>query len=183
MMATAHIVTPLVSPVLSWALKWLAQGHCQRKSAPREAQTWSIQRICPTIYQWATKHPLMCCQLFTIQFKVWTSLRTQPFGNLVGKEFTPYQNIVLFPYGFVTSIFSCSYKVFFIFIDNCCQSNRFDVIPTNVFSPVYNTVLKNFLQIWNWTARLLTLYSIDTHFNASTTDNFWKNCGKRRNCS
>ena len=29
---------------------------------------------------------------------------------------------------------------------------------------------------------LLTLYSRDTHFNASTTDSFWKQCGKRRNC-
>ena len=29
----------------------------------------------------------------------------------------------------------------------------------------------------------LTLYSIYTHFNVSTTDNFWKHCGKRRNCS
>ena len=29
----------------------------------------------------------------------------------------------------------------------------------------------------------LTLYSIDTHINASTTDSFWKHCGKRRNCS
>ena len=30
---------------------------------------------------------------------------------------------------------------------------------------------------------LWTLYSIDTHFDASTTDSFWKHCGKRRNCS
>ena len=30
--------------------------------------------------------------------------------------------------------------------------------------------------------RGLTLYSIDTNFNASTTDSFWKHCGKRRNC-
>ena len=29
----------------------------------------------------------------------------------------------------------------------------------------------------------LTHYFIDTHFNASTTDSFWKHCGKRRNCS
>ena len=29
----------------------------------------------------------------------------------------------------------------------------------------------------------LTLYSIDTHFNTSTADSFWKYCGKRRNCS
>ena len=32
---------------------------------------------------------------------------------------------------------------------------------------------------------LLSLYSIDTHFDASdtsTTDSFWKRCGKRRNC-
>ena len=29
----------------------------------------------------------------------------------------------------------------------------------------------------------LTLHSIDTHFNTSTTDSFWKHCGKRRNCS
>ena len=28
----------------------------------------------------------------------------------------------------------------------------------------------------------LTLYSIDTHFNTSTTNSFWKHCGKRRNC-
>ena len=33
------------------------------------------------------------------------------------------------------------------------------------------------------TKNILTLYSIDTHFNASTTDSFWKHCGKRRNCS
>ena len=26
-------------------------------------------------------------------------------------------------------------------------------------------------------------YSIDTHFNSTTTDCFWKHCGKRRNCS
>ena len=25
---------------------------------------------------------------------------------------------------------------------------------------------------------LLTFYSTDTHFNASTTDSFWKHCGK-----
>ena len=30
---------------------------------------------------------------------------------------------------------------------------------------------------------LLTLYSIDTHFDALTIDSFWKHCGKRRNCS
>ena len=29
----------------------------------------------------------------------------------------------------------------------------------------------------------LTLYSISTHFDASTTDSFWKHWGKRRNCS
>ena len=29
----------------------------------------------------------------------------------------------------------------------------------------------------------LSLYSIDTHFNTSTTDSFLKHCGKRRNCS
>ena len=29
----------------------------------------------------------------------------------------------------------------------------------------------------------LTLYSIDTHFDTSTADSFWKHCGKRRNCS
>ena len=29
---------------------------------------------------------------------------------------------------------------------------------------------------------VLTLYAIDTHFNASTTDTFWKHCEKRRNC-
>ena len=29
----------------------------------------------------------------------------------------------------------------------------------------------------------LTLYSINTHFDASTTDSFWKYRGKRRNCS
>ena len=29
----------------------------------------------------------------------------------------------------------------------------------------------------------LALYSIDTHFNASTTDSFLKHCWKRRNCS
>ena len=29
----------------------------------------------------------------------------------------------------------------------------------------------------------LTLYSIDTFINASTTDSFGKHCGKRRNCS
>ena len=28
-----------------------------------------------------------------------------------------------------------------------------------------------------------TLCSIDTHFNRSTTDCFWKHCRKRRNCS
>ena len=28
----------------------------------------------------------------------------------------------------------------------------------------------------------LTLYSIDSYFTASTTDSFWKHCGKRRNC-
>ena len=33
------------------------------------------------------------------------------------------------------------------------------------------------------TQSYLTLYSIDTHFNPSTTDSFWKHCGKRRNCS
>ena len=26
----------------------------------------------------------------------------------------------------------------------------------------------------------LTLYSIDTHFNASTTESFWKHCGKEK---
>ena len=30
---------------------------------------------------------------------------------------------------------------------------------------------------------VLTLYSIDTHFDTSTTDSFLKNCGKRRYCS
>ena len=30
---------------------------------------------------------------------------------------------------------------------------------------------------------LLTLYYIDTHFKASTTDSFGKHCGERRNCS
>ena len=30
---------------------------------------------------------------------------------------------------------------------------------------------------------VLTLYSIDTHFDAWTTDSFWKLCRKRRNCS
>ena len=29
----------------------------------------------------------------------------------------------------------------------------------------------------------LTLYSTDTRFHPSTTDSFWKQCGKRRNCS
>ena len=29
----------------------------------------------------------------------------------------------------------------------------------------------------------LTLYSIDTQFDASKTDIFWKHCGIRRNCS
>ena len=29
----------------------------------------------------------------------------------------------------------------------------------------------------------LTLYSIETHFDASTTKSFLKHCGKRRNCS
>ena len=29
----------------------------------------------------------------------------------------------------------------------------------------------------------LTLYSIDTHFDPSTTESFLKHCGKRRNCS
>ena len=29
----------------------------------------------------------------------------------------------------------------------------------------------------------ITLYSIDTHFDASTTDSFWKHCVKSRNCS
>ena len=33
------------------------------------------------------------------------------------------------------------------------------------------------------TFQCLTLCSIDTHFNASTTDSFWKHCEKRRNCS
>ena len=28
----------------------------------------------------------------------------------------------------------------------------------------------------------LTLYYINNHFEASITDNFWKNCGKRKNC-
>ena len=28
----------------------------------------------------------------------------------------------------------------------------------------------------------LTLYSINTHFNPSTTGSFWNHCGKRRNC-
>ena len=41
----------------------------------------------------------------------------------------------------------------------------------------------------DWAMRLclsgekLTLYSINTHFNTSTIDCFWKHCGKRRNCS
>ena len=30
---------------------------------------------------------------------------------------------------------------------------------------------------------ILTLYSIDYHFDAPTTDSFWKHCRKRRNCS
>ena len=33
------------------------------------------------------------------------------------------------------------------------------------------------------TCTSLTLYSIDIHFEASTTDSFWKYCGKRTNCS
>ena len=34
-----------------------------------------------------------------------------------------------------------------------------------------------------WGILSLTFYSIDTHFDASTTDRFRKHCGKRRNCS
>ena len=42
------------------------------------------------------------------------------------------------------------------------------------------------LSVWFWQKHWhmsLTLYYIDTHFDASITDSFWKHCGKRRNCS
>ena len=39
------------------------------------------------------------------------------------------------------------------------------------------------LGIVQWWIKVLALFSIDTHFDASTTDSFWKHCGKQKNCS
>ena len=58
-----------------------------------------------------------------------------------------------------------------------CGKKRKEKILVSIYS-FFNSVFQNLLLF-----RDLTLYSIDTHFNASTTDSFRKYCGKMRNCS
>ena len=90
-----------------------------------------------------------------------TTFRKNPFENIVGKkgENAGNQHFLLFPQCFLT------FKSKFQF-----------------FSYIYFVVCKCF-EFGPVICKDLTLYSIDTHFKASTTDSFWKHCGKRRNCS
>ena len=55
-----------------------------------------------------------------------------------------------------------------------------------IFLSIQQCFLKPY-SLWSFalyqTTKILTLYFIDTHFNASRTDSFWKHCGKNQTIS
>ena len=54
-----------------------------------------------------------------------------------------------------------------------------NIYDVKKFSLLSNCVLLTIIE----EGEKLTLYFIDSHFDASTTDSFLKHCGKWRNCS
>ena len=75
----------------------------------------------------------------------------------------------------VTSIFSFSHNVSYPSQDNFWFWITFILLSANPFNLDWCKILSF--------GKELTLYFINTHFDASITDSFWKHCGKRRNCS
>ena len=96
--------------------------------------------------------------------KLLTTLGKKPFENMKKGENAGTQHFCLFP-----TMFSIHPRT------NINFSAKFDFLSANAF---------NLDQSKNLSFRKeLKLYSIDTHFDTSTTDSFCKHCGKRRNCS
>ena len=99
--------------------------------------------------------------LFTTQSRLITTLRNKPIEKIVGKG----EN---------------ADDLHFLLLARCLLPyqkteiailTRFNLTSANDF----NLVLSKILSFGTES----TLYSIDTHFNASTTDSFRKHCGKR----
>ena len=62
--------------------------------------------------------------------------------------------------------------------------NSWGLAPTcSCLVCLFSYFLSSQRQIPWFVPHVLTLYSIDTHFDASTTDSFWRHCRKRKNWS
>ena len=118
---------------------------------------------------WKYNLCLLCSQrvdLLPHNPSVLTILRMKPLKTIWEKEKM-----------MVTSIFSFSLIVFWP-----SQYINFNILVSSICHSV-NAFKQGYSKVLLLGKELNPLYSIDTHFNASTTNSFWIHCGKRRNCS
>ena len=122
-----------------------------------------------------TKHFSVISNLFKSQcsYMVWRYISTVHICWYQGHMHLLWSNMkVTKKMAVLGAIVFHKHRLFFLKSSKHCAIRKKCWLPSFSACP---TMVSN--------ALFLTLYSIYTHFNTSTTDSFWKQCGKRRNCS